>query len=804
MSNLQHPGSTLTRFARALLATVLLATAFIAAPLAAPSAEAQATTSLEVWGISGGIVENPKQWKHTQSFDAATDLGTASAAALGFDDSAWTDVDLRWKTFPGPFVANHFRKDFTLDEIDVEMFQIVGMQVSMQYDDSAILYLNGTEVYRSIRGNLDPTYSLYPLSADIPFDVNIPYGGAEEHYVGIPNVNGTNTCEFSGPACGASPYGGPNPPAISKDLLRDGINTWAVTTWNQSGGGSGDSTLNHTFELLIDESAVPPNPIFINEVMASNRNAWGVYLDDDPELEYPDWFELNNISNDPVDLAGWTISDTSTSWVFPSVTVPANGYLVVAANDADRTDTTPLQTNFKFSSLGDTLKLTNPGGFVADEYAVLPQQFEDNSYGRPSDAGTPTYLSTFTPGEANGVAGDGYAPILRPFANRIYNAGEFVSHQVNAFDPDGDALAFSMAPLPSGLSMSSTGLIEGVLTSAGNVASNLTVTDADNDSASQLVQWLVLPAVTNPVPLVLNEYNAVAGERELLGGGPLGNGGDWFEFVVIEDNLDLRGYQIDLYDRKGTGDQLRLAASVSFGDDVRIGSAPAGTIVTISEDNPDDLSFNGVDDWHINFQITNVANGAFFGQAGIGQVFNSTRSGQTVVIKDSTGAIVTPLSGESEAWDTANGGVSGAEVMNLCVNPTPGMSLNPVTDYQDTGASSSFGQPNTCVYPDPNDPTVVVTFDQSLAALRATATFGAGSGDTNCDGKLNVADALITAQFSVGNHVDSGPCFFDGGGPGFDMYGDAADINNNGTVNVADAVIIANCVVGNDLTWCPQ
>ena len=266
MLNPHQKPSALKAVVRAFVLTALLAASVVSIPFAAPQAHAMGGEPLEVWGISGGIVSNPKQWKFLQSTTNANDLGSASAAAVSLDDSSWADVDLRWLEFPGPNVANHFRKDFTLDEIGVELFQVVGIQVSLQYDDTAVMYLNGVEVYRSIRGNLDPNYNPYGLGEDIPRTVNIPYGGQENFYVDIPNINETNTCEYSGPACGASPYGGPNPPAIPVALLNEnGVNTWAVTTWNQSGGGSGDSSLNHTFELLIDEDAVPPNSIFINE-----------------------------------------------------------------------------------------------------------------------------------------------------------------------------------------------------------------------------------------------------------------------------------------------------------------------------------------------------------------------------------------------------------------------------------------------------------------------------------------------------------------------------------------------------------
>ena len=799
----RHKPSRRRGFIRALVLVALVAASLITVPASAPEAEAQGVELLEVWGVSGGSIDDPKEWKFRQSTSAANDLGSASAAAPSLDDSSWADVSLRWRTFPGPNKANHFRKDFTLEDIGVEYFQIEGIRVSLQYDDTAVMYLNGVEVYRSIRGNLDPDYELYDEGDDIPYNVDIPYGGAENFYVEIPNVNGNNTCEHSGASCGASPYTpGTNPPEIPVSLLNPtGVNTFAVTTWNQSGGGSGDSSLNHTFDLLIDEDAVPPNPIFINEVMASNDS---VDLGGDLAGEFPDWFELHNVSDDPVNLDGWTISDNSASWVFPSVVVPANGYLVVAANDENRTDTSPLQTNFKLSKEGDTLKLTNPDGFVADEYGALPPQFEDNAYGRPNDTGEPTYLAAATPGATNSAAGDGYTPILRLFPNRLYNPGESVSHQVVAFDPDGDALTYSMSPKPPGLDIDGTGLITGVLTQPGSYFTTIEVTDSDNDSASQLVQFRVFDAVTNPVPLVLNEYNAVADDREFLAGGPVGNGGDWYEFVVVEDNLDLRGYSIDLFDMKGAGDQLRLASTVTFGNDVRIARAPAGTIITISEENPTDLNFDGQSDWHINFQIENDSSGAFFPSPNPGAVFNSTRSGQMVLIRDAAGNVATPLSGETEAWDDANGGVSGAEVMNLCINPTPGMSLDPVTDYRDNGSVSSFGEPNTCVWPDPNNPTDSITFNQNLSGLRSTATFGAGSGDTNCDLILDVGDALITAQYSVGTRVDSGPCFFDQGGPGFDMDAASADIDDDGLVTVGDALIIARCSVGIDLEWCPE
>jgi len=792
---------------RAAILVALVATTLISVPFQTVEAQGENIDTLEVWGLSSGVVDDPKQWKFTQSTSAANDIGSATAASLGYDDSGWQDVTLRWKEFPGSNVANHFRKDFTLEDIGVELFEIDAIRVSLQYDDTAVMYLNGVEVYRSVRGNLDPNFDPYGVSDDMPFDINVAYGGFEERYINIPDPAGVNDCERF-PGCTQSPYPGlSNPPEIPKELLRDGVNTWAVTTWNQSGGGSGDSSLNHTFSLMIDPNAVPPNTVFINEVMASNDTAYEVQLDDDPQLETPDWFELVNTSNNPVNLAGWTVSDNSASWVFPDVSIAGNGYMIVVANDDDRTDTDPLRTNFKLSKEGDTLRLTNADGFVADDYVTLPQQFDDNSYGRPNDSGTPTYLAAATPGQPNSGAGDGYAPILRPFANRIYNVGESVSHQVVAFDPDGDSLEYSLSPMPPGLSISGDGLITGTVTTVGSFPTTLTVADGDNDTDSQPVTWDVLPAAQGPAPIVLNEYNAVPQDREFLAGGLVGNGGDWFEFVVVEDELDLRGYIFEFWDQKGPDDQTRNSAIVTIADDVRFRRAPSGTIITFSQDQPDDFDFDAVNDWHINFQIDATANGAFVDAPFVRPpwttpVFNSTRSQQMVLIRNAAGDIVTPLSGETEAWDNANGGVSGSEVMSLCIDVTRGLVLDPVASYRDNGASTSFGQPNTCEFVDING--VVTTFDQSLNDVRSTSTLGAGSGDTNCDMRLTVNDALSAAQYSVGNRDDSGYCFFDRGGAGFDMSAAAADITQNGRVSVQDAIVISQCSVGIPTNWCEQ
>ena len=105
------------------------------------------------------------------------------------------------------------------------------------------------------------------------------------------------------------------------------------------------------------------------------------------------------------------------------------------------------------------------------------------------------------------------------------------------------------------------------------------------------------PGAGYSADVVLNEYNAVpnsfgfleAGKSDARLGRREGNGGDWFEWVVITDHLDMRGWQIVISHRTGEpvipgpGQEiysLTLTADPVWSD------RRSGTIITVSEDLP--------------------------------------------------------------------------------------------------------------------------------------------------------------------------------------------------------------------------
>jgi hypothetical protein len=150
--------------------------------------------------------------------------------------------------------------------------------------------------------------------------------------------------------------------------------------------------------------------IRISEFMADNESTLR-----DGDGDYPDWIELVNTGETAVNLAGWTVTDKPHEldrWTFPSVTIPARGYLVLYASGNDRRDPAgELHTNFRLSADGEFLALLNPDGVITSAYSPgYPAQFPDISYGRDA-AGNERYFNIPTPGSDNDIA-ENLGPLL--------------------------------------------------------------------------------------------------------------------------------------------------------------------------------------------------------------------------------------------------------------------------------------------------------------------------------------------------------------------------------------------------------
>ncbi|MFK7916393.1 MAG: putative Ig domain-containing protein, partial [Pseudomonadales bacterium] len=124
------------------------------------------------------------------------------------------------------------------------------------------------------------------------------------------------------------------------------------------------------------------------------------------------------------------------------------------------------------------------------------------------------------------VAQANSAPVLSAIANQSSEQNEAVSVTLAATDPDGDALTFSATGLPAGTTIdSSSGLISGAASTAGNYSVTASVTDGAL-SASRTFAWtvtapaqpIVIAALSKP-PQAVNR--SVAYSASASGTGPL-------------------------------------------------------------------------------------------------------------------------------------------------------------------------------------------------------------------------------------------------------------------------------------------
>ncbi|MBL7827201.1 MAG: lamin tail domain-containing protein, partial [Saprospiraceae bacterium] len=133
-------------------------------------------------------------------------------------------------------------------------------------------------------------------------------------------------------------------------------------------------------------------PVSINEVMASNETTM-----EDEAGEYDDWIELFNLTDIPVNLSGYSLSDNPSNirkWVFPDgVVIPENGYLIVWADEDGSQG--PVHANFKLSASGESLLLANALGQLVDtvNFRELPT---DKGYARAPNGTGPFVIQAPT------------------------------------------------------------------------------------------------------------------------------------------------------------------------------------------------------------------------------------------------------------------------------------------------------------------------------------------------------------------------------------------------------------------------
>ena len=155
-----------------------------------------------------------------------------------------------------------------------------------------------------------------------------------------------------------------------------------------------DGTATRSVLVDVEPAPLPPPAVSIWEVVSSNLTG---LADEDGARQ--DWIELRNLTGAAIDLSGWRLTDdraVPAKWTFGASIIPAHGHLVVFASGKNRI-TSPPHTNFRLSSEGEQLVLSDPAGRIVSVLDVPPLG-PDRSYGR--GIGPTRGIAVLSPGDA--------------------------------------------------------------------------------------------------------------------------------------------------------------------------------------------------------------------------------------------------------------------------------------------------------------------------------------------------------------------------------------------------------------------
>ncbi len=258
-------------------------------------------------------------------------------------------ISTRLSDMRGNYLSVYVRIPFELaaEEID----RLESLMLTMNYDDSYVIYLNGTRVAAEGVNGSPPAFD------------QISNAGSD--YAPIT----TNLSRH-------------------RDLLSPGTNVLAIQGHNIGINNSSDFVLGPELDLTIAPAPSEKEnarQILINEIQTNGATT-------------PDFVEFFNPTDQPINLSGMWLSDKSENLALyqipPGTVLPGGGFVSLSLSAET--------TGFAISSLGEQIFLTTEDleAVIAD-YAFGPQDL-DRSVGRFPDGGRDWYRSSIpSPGATN-------------------------------------------------------------------------------------------------------------------------------------------------------------------------------------------------------------------------------------------------------------------------------------------------------------------------------------------------------------------------------------------------------------------
>ncbi len=323
-------------------------------------------------------------------------------------------------------------------------------------------------------------------------------------------------------------------------------------------------------------------------------------------------------------------------------------------------------------------------------------------------------------------------------------------------------------------------------TEAGVMEFQVTAVDDDTtpeSTTSAMLSYKVLAPETN-LSIVINEMSQGTGGTQ-----------EWVELLVVEDNLDLRGYEL------GDNDDGNFQLFVTFSQDASWAAVEAGTLIVIyNASQPDDVI---IPDSNFSDLAVTIASDDTTYFSGTWQAYSNSDDDDAPAIRNATGIIIhdmavthtsatidTPDSGESKSYIAEDALPSSLSDTNNWITlsaeeGTPGMgnsadnfnfisTLRGRTTYVYTGGSWS-----------PSDPIGLSNATEVLIIKDGTAVISGdldgfdlyiGNGSTLDTGSVNVN--LTGDLFNIGSFSTSDTSLNFGGVRSQSINGNSIEVAN--------------------------
>ena len=256
------------------------------------------------------------------------------------------------------------------------------------------------------------------LPTDDPVATTVPANGFLLLWLdGEPEQGGHHTATLASSSEQTFALKGPD--GVTADTYLAQV-SFANVSWGRQTDGAPTSTWfdiptpRVTNSLLV----VPPAPLVINELVSVNGTS---HMDNAGEFD--DWVEIHNPTGQPVDLAGYYLSDrlnNPVKWQVPSgvadsTVIPAGGYVVLWADEDGSQGWNHM--NFRLSSSGEAVVLRSPDGFSIADSVHFGALAAGVSFARlPNAVGPFQVTDQITPEACNDCTEGTHAPPVSPNA----------------------------------------------------------------------------------------------------------------------------------------------------------------------------------------------------------------------------------------------------------------------------------------------------------------------------------------------------------------------------------------------------